>query len=187
MPATTQIDVEHLAHGSCIPPLLHVRLTQLYNRDMNGGRKLAWEAASSTTLAKLLRRSALARLTRASATVQRRAATPDDVAEAQDEAAHSLRWLMEEAHSKKSELVDATAVHKYMAQGVRRLATGEPLAYVLGHTPFGSIDKLVCRQPTLIPRPETEEWAVRLAGLLMQKLKDYKGSYRILDMCTGSG
>lgn len=38
------------------------------------------------------------------------------------------------------------------------------------------------RPPTLIPRPETEEWACRLAGLLKPAPPT-----RILDLCTGSG
>ncbi len=64
----------------------------------------------------------------------------------------------------------------------------EPLAYVIGWVPFMDF-KIICKAPTLIPRPETEEWC----GELIENLK--KNSFQahqnkqieILDLCTGSG
>jgi release factor glutamine methyltransferase len=50
-----------------------------------------------------------------------------------------------------------------------------------GNQPFGPL-LLNVRRPTLIPRPETEEWACRLAALLKPA-----PPARILDLCTGSG
>lgn len=43
--------------------------------------------------------------------------------------------------------------------------------------------------PILIPRPETEEWTLRLVELLQQQLKQKcsKRPFRILDVCSGSG
>ncbi|KAG8213582.1 S-adenosyl-L-methionine-dependent methyltransferase [Butyriboletus roseoflavus] len=82
----------------------------------------------------------------------------------------------------------------------RRLA-GEPLQYILGRciftpppipaltqrvlgtTPFGPLD-LLTRPPTLIPRPETEDWALRLART---RTPDPTRPVRVLDLCTGSG
>ena len=51
------------------------------------------------------------------------------------------------------------------------------------------------KPPTLIPRPETEDWALRLSSLLVKALKqapvdasrDYSPPVRILDLCCGSG
>lgn len=58
-----------------------------------------------------------------------------------------------------------------------------PLQYLIGSVPFGNLEILV-EPPTLIPRPETEEWCLNLIDQL-QKLKNTK--LTILDMCTGSG
>lgn len=58
-----------------------------------------------------------------------------------------------------------------------------PLQYLLGFVPFGSLEILV-EAPTLIPRPETEEWCGSLINYLEPISKE---PLRILDMCTGSG
>ncbi|MCX5925644.1 MAG: peptide chain release factor N(5)-glutamine methyltransferase [Candidatus Dependentiae bacterium] len=58
-----------------------------------------------------------------------------------------------------------------------------PLQYLIGSVPFGDLDILV-EPPTLIPRPETEEWCLDLINQL-QKAEIKK--LTILDMCTGSG
>ncbi len=58
-----------------------------------------------------------------------------------------------------------------------------PLQYILGSVPFGPLD-LVVAPPTLIPRPETEEWC----AALLQELQLFAHlPLTILDMCTGSG
>jgi len=58
-----------------------------------------------------------------------------------------------------------------------------PLQYVLGFVPFADLEILV-EPPTLIPRPETEEWCLYVIEHLFllnnRKLK-------ILDIATGSG
>ena len=58
-----------------------------------------------------------------------------------------------------------------------------PLQYVLGSVPFGDLDILV-EPPTLIPRPETEEWCLYIVEHFM--LLDNK-KITILDLATGSG
>ena len=59
----------------------------------------------------------------------------------------------------------------------------KPLQYILGSVPFASLEILV-EPPTLIPRPETEEWVM----MLIEKLTVLEQkNIRILDMCTGSG
>ena len=53
----------------------------------------------------------------------------------------------------------------------------------LGSQPFGPLD-LAVRPPVLIPRPETEDWTIRLAeALAPSALRPVS----ILDLCTGSG
>lgn len=58
-----------------------------------------------------------------------------------------------------------------------------PLQYLLGSVPFNSVDILV-RPPTLIARPETEEWT---ADLIEQLKKINPQALAIADLCTGSG
>jgi release factor glutamine methyltransferase len=58
-----------------------------------------------------------------------------------------------------------------------------PIAYILGSVPFCDLDILV-QTPTLIPRPETEEWCLHIIEHL--QLLDNK-KIKILDIATGSG
>jgi release factor glutamine methyltransferase len=58
-----------------------------------------------------------------------------------------------------------------------------PLQYLLGSVPFADCDILV-ETPTLIPRPETEEWCLHIIEHL--QLLEHK-KIKILDLCTGSG
>ncbi len=59
----------------------------------------------------------------------------------------------------------------------------EPLQYLIGWVPFCDL-KILVQPPTLIPRPETEEWCAQLIKQLAP-LADQK--LTILDLCTGSG
>lgn len=60
---------------------------------------------------------------------------------------------------------------------------GAPLAYLLGTVSFAGLT-LYVQTPTLIPRPETEEWV----NWLIQKLQPQTAQkLSILDLCTGSG
>jgi len=58
-----------------------------------------------------------------------------------------------------------------------------PLQYLIGAVPFNDIEILV-KTPVLIPRPETEEWTVRLIKQLKQLTNQ---ELIILDIGTGSG
>ncbi len=62
---------------------------------------------------------------------------------------------------------------------IRRRLDGEPLQYLEGTAPFGSLD-LVVDERVLIPRPETE-------GLLEVALRVVRNPEVIVDLCTGSG
>ncbi|KAG2016159.1 modification methylase [Coprinopsis cinerea AmutBmut pab1-1] len=66
---------------------------------------------------------------------------------------------------------------------VNRRARGEPLQYILGTQPFGPLN-LLTRPPVLIPRPETEHWALKFA----EKCRPVQGVHKsLLDLGTGSG
>ncbi len=58
-----------------------------------------------------------------------------------------------------------------------------PLQYLLGTVPFNGVEILV-EPPVLIPRPETEEWTIKL----IQQLKQLTNTkLTILDLCAGTG
>ena len=66
---------------------------------------------------------------------------------------------------------------------IDRSERGMPLQYILGRVPFCSL-AITVKPPTLIPRPETEEWAqwvITVLNLITGKRLE------ILDLCTGSG
>jgi release factor glutamine methyltransferase len=62
-----------------------------------------------------------------------------------------------------------------------RRASGEPLAYIVGHKEFHGLDLLVDPR-VLVPRPDTEtlvDWAIELL--------EERDSARVIDLGTGSG
>ena len=65
-----------------------------------------------------------------------------------------------------------------------------PLQYILETIPFGPLELFV-KEPTLIPRPETEQWCSDLIELLKKGIESScstkNDGITILDMCTGSG
>lgn len=83
-------------------------------------------------------------------------------------------WLLKEKYHGK-ETTDA------FITDCGRLASGEPLAYVIGFSPFLDVTIYLDSHP-LIPRPETEFWVER-ALYEMPRNKDL----RVLDLCAGSG
>ncbi|KAJ7178370.1 S-adenosyl-L-methionine-dependent methyltransferase [Mycena crocata] len=68
-------------------------------------------------------------------------------------------------------------------QMLSRRVAGEPLQYILAEQPFGPLT-LKLRPPVLIPRPETEDWTIRLAELLRPTLTR---RLSVLDLGTGTG
>ena len=101
-------------------------------------------------------------------------------AEAELLLAHSLHqpraWLL--AHDRDELDPEARAHCQALIERRRR---GEPVAYILGHGGFWSLD-LVVTTDTLIPRPETE----LLVELTLARLPAGRAS-RVLDLGTGSG
>lgn len=93
------------------------------------------------------------------------------------------RWLLEEKyHGEKSSAFFADC---------KRLALGEPLAYLIGSIPFLNTTIYLDSRP-LIPRPETEYWVeeamktIRGGATLPLGLSEEKPLH-ILDLCAGSG
>lgn len=84
------------------------------------------------------------------------------------------KWLLKEKYGgEKSEAFFAD---------VKRLALGEPLAYLIGHVPFLDTTIGLDSHP-LIPRPETEFWTEKAIAAIKEKSSPVK----ILDLCSGSG
>lgn len=86
--------------------------------------------------------------------------------------------------------VPGNTAARRLLRGCAARFRGVPLQYVLGSQPFGAAE-LVCRPGVLIPRWETEEWALKLARAiaryssqqpLAQPLK-----LTLVDLCTGTG
>jgi len=84
-----------------------------------------------------------------------------------------------------------------LGEAVRRRASGEPLAYILGHRHFYREDYKV-RPGVLIPRADSEilvEAALQYLGCLEMALGDVsritpskaRGTVRFADLCTGTG
>lgn len=68
---------------------------------------------------------------------------------------------------------------------LERLQVGEPLGYVIGHTPFLDCQIYLDSKP-LIPRPETEYWVEKAILTIINDSKNRK-DLRVLDLCAGSG
>lgn len=146
--------------------------------------------------------------------------------EARQTARVELRWLREEAESRgrqesrdmrgsqrprplksRSSIAESPSSHPQSAKLLytfvtRRTRLHEPLAYIIGHQPFGPLIIAVA-PPTLIPRPETEEWGLRFADRIGEAVQTAAAaavaeddrnrascsiqSLKILDLCTGTG
>ena len=78
-------------------------------------------------------------------------------------------WLLEELTQKnKVELLATDKIEltekqeQKLNKWIHQLnVEHKPLAYILGYIPFGPL-KIYTQPPTLIPRPETEEWVLNL-------------------------
>ncbi len=87
-----------------------------------------------------------------------------------------VSWLLREKYNnEKSEAFFADC---------ERLASGEPLAYVIGSIPFLNCNIYLDSKP-LIPRPETEFWVEKAISAI--KAAEASASIRVLDLCAGSG
>lgn len=99
-------------------------------------------------------------------------------------------WLCEVAASAVDRaefmaMLDEPATERMIAHldaMLARLATGEPLQYVLGQWSFRHIEVAIDRR-VLIPRPETE----LVAGAAIDKARTFEPSRTVVDLGTGSG
>ncbi|KAI0728108.1 S-adenosyl-L-methionine-dependent methyltransferase [Fomitopsis betulina] len=96
------------------------------------------------------------------------------------EARNEVRWMREHLKQISSSSPDSADIETML----QRRLNGEPLQYILGSQPFGPLN-LLTRAPVLIPRPETEDWTIRLSERLLSHRN--KPSISLLDLCTGSG
>lgn len=89
---------------------------------------------------------------------------------------HDIEYLIHDKYEgmRSADIVD----------DVKRLAAGEPLAYVIGWIPFLNLRIRLDSHP-LIPRPETEWWTEVLCRHLQNKSQD--APLKVLDLCAGSG
>lgn len=110
---------------------------------------------------------------------------------------HDEQWVLEEKYAG-----DKNAIG--FAEDRRRLALGEPAAYVIGYQPFLGL-KIYLDSHPLIPRPETEWWTEQLLtksesarefsvvrlGLAARSATENsladERKLRFLDLCAGSG
>lgn len=101
----------------------------------------------------------------------------------------AARWLCETACGLEGpeflDELDQPATSRMVAHldaMVQRYRQGEPLAYVLGHWSFRTIEVLV-DQRVLIPRPETEV----VAGRAIELARICPAPRRVVDLGTGTG
>lgn len=101
-----------------------------------------------------------------------------------------LRWIVEHFLQKphsffvaRPEFLLNDQQLKNLSAALNRRLSGEPLGYVLGEVPFLDVTIEVF-PPSLIPRPETEEWVAELIEIL-SKYNDKP--IKIADLCTGTG
>ena len=99
------------------------------------------------------------------------------------------RWICETACGLDGDEflaeLDEPATERMVAQldaMVARYRAGEPLAYVMGHWSFRTIELMVDRR-VLIPRPETEV----VAGRALELARSFADRRRVVDLGTGSG
>lgn len=85
-----------------------------------------------------------------------------------------IQWLLTEKYKDKKS--------PEFQRDVKRLKSGEPLAYVIGTQPFLDIIVSLVSRP-LIPRVETEFWVDRA----ISEMRDTNDEIRVLDLCAGSG
>jgi len=100
-------------------------------------------------------------------------------------------WTLEAIIKKnKAQLISQGTIalsaeqQKIINQWVDKLVNEKmPIQYLIGSVPFNGVEILV-ESPVLIPRPETEEWCLKLTKqLILLENKDIS----ILDLCAGSG
>lgn len=83
------------------------------------------------------------------------------------------RWIIQE--------LKQLPPHSVEKAKFKRAVLQYPLQYILGTQPFGDLD-IKCKRNVLIPRWETEEWAIEVGRVLYGEQ-----NLNVVDFCTGSG
>ncbi|KZO95533.1 S-adenosyl-L-methionine-dependent methyltransferase [Calocera viscosa TUFC12733] len=99
------------------------------------------------------------------------------------QALQEISWMQRELGN-HIQAPDATGADARLEGWIKRRIAGEPLQYILGSQPFGSLN-IITRPPVLIPRPETEEWVAQLSRRFDPLARS--GTVSVLDLCTGTG
>ncbi len=107
----------------------------------------------------------------------------------QEERKNIFGWLIEHyLNASKTDLlmnktmsVSPEQINQY-TNACKRLAKGEPIQYILGHSEFFNC-KIKVNDQVLIPRPETEV----LVDWLLSDSHQIQENYSIIDLGTGSG
>ena len=103
------------------------------------------------------------------------------------EPATELDTFQLEGTAEKNQPSQHPGTEKYLLSCVERLATGEPLQYVMGFEWFCG-HRFNVAPGVLIPRPETEELVNKVIEFAQAALQPQSAApLRILDICTGSG
>ena len=111
-----------------------------------------------------------------------------------EQAIQELRWLKEELGCTKNSYDSGNnniPNPPLLRQACKLRSRGVPLQYILGSQPFGSLE-ILCKRNVLIPRWETEEWSLELSRCISsyftrQNSELGGNSFRVLDLCTGTG
>lgn len=93
---------------------------------------------------------------------------------------HEAPWVLEHLRTQQNANIETMTT-----EIITRRQAGEPLAYILGNWPFVGLE-LKVGPGVLIPRPETEELADKIAQLFLSNIKS-GASVKILDLGAGSG
>ena len=110
--------------------------------------------------------------------------------EHEEEREQAVWWLLEAitnksqaeliAHDEKITKNQIEKLHELIVMHAREKI---PLQYLIGWVPFAQT-RIFVEPPTLIPRPETEEWTLKLLKMLTKLGNSH---ISILELCTGSG
>jgi release factor glutamine methyltransferase len=102
--------------------------------------------------------------------------------------AHTLGWPRARLLAERDQSVTVAQAAAF-GELVARRATGEPVAYLVGHKEFYGLELLVT-PATLVPRPETEllvELTLAEAQRMMAGRAAHEAPLRIADIGTGTG
>ncbi len=95
--------------------------------------------------------------------------------------AHALKLKRIDLYVQHERVLKAEELKAFKTLILRRTKK-EPIAYIIGHKPFMSLDFKV-NPDVLIPRPETE----KLVEIVIDIAKKEDRKFKILDLCCGSG